>query len=150
MNHKSLLSSWFGLGLLMFVLQYPLQYIFALVGMAHMQSLAIAIAGMAAAMIITYCFYPHLMSPAFKIYAMITSFCMSMTIAIGYILTNSALRSSLNGMLQNIFYEAHIRTLLLTGSIIILGLLVQFGLWYLFITLGNKQMVKVLEKQAKR
>ena len=148
MDHKSILSSWFGLGLCMFILQYPFQYLFSLIGMIQMQSLAIAIAGLTAAMIFTYYFYRRTMSPLFKIYAMLTSFILSMLMAAIFVLSSSELRAAIKQIFSSLFIQGDLRSALVAGSLMIVGLLIQFGIWYLFITLGNKQMVNAIHKQS--
>jgi hypothetical protein len=148
MNYKSILSSWFGLGLLMAILQYPIQSIFKLIGMAQMQSIAIALTGLASAMLFTYYFYPHIMSPLFKIYAMITTVCISLSIALVIFLAlGSHFRQMIHAMFQEIaaMFQGFDARLIGFGILIIFGLLIQFALWYLFITLGNKQMVKIFQ-----
>jgi hypothetical protein len=84
------------------------------------------------------------MSPLFKIYAMLTSFLLSMLIATIFVLSSSELRSALSQIFSSLFTQ-DLRTAFLSGGLMIFGLLIQFGLWYLFITLGNKQMVKAIE-----
>ena len=145
MNIKSLLSSWLGLGLLIFAMQYPFQYLFKLIGMAEMQSLAVALAALTATMIFTYYVYPHIIDPLFKIYAILFAFFASLGLAALYILSNATLRTAFTTMLQELFQSFDSSTILITVAGMILGLIIQLGLWYLFITMGNKQMVKALE-----
>ncbi len=147
MNAKSLISSWFGLGMSIYVLQYPFQYLFQLLGMESMQSLAVAIAACTAAMLFTYYAYPRIMSPWFKIYAIITAVCASVFTAALFIISNPMLREWLGHLMQSIFQTDNMRTSLLTITFIVGGLLLQWAAWYLFITLGNKQMIKSLEQK---
>ena len=48
-------------------------------------------------------------------------------------------------MLQELFQSFDSSTILITVAGMILGLIIQLGIWYLFITMGNQQMVKALE-----
>ena len=95
MNFKSLFSSWLGLGLLIFAMQYPFQYFFKLIGMAEMQSLAVALAAFTATMIFTYYVYPHIIDRFFKIYAILTAFFASLGLAALYILKHLLLHKHL-------------------------------------------------------
>lgn len=146
MNVKSLFKSWFGLGLLIFILQYPSQYIFVLLGMDRMQALATAIAGLAASGIFTYYWHPHIMKPLFKIYAILTMVSFSLIMLSVMVFMNDSLRTILIMALQDLFNTSNIRTLIMTSIFTPLGLLIHGALWYLFITLGNNQMVNALKK----
>ncbi len=148
MNFKRIFSSWFGLGLLMFVLQYPFQYIFTLFNMPQMQTIALALAGSTAAMIFTYYLYPRIMSPFFKIYAMATTFCISTSIGLFIFLSDTALREEFSNMFQTMYQQTALRQIMVYGGVI-LFLLFQFCIWYFLIALGNKEMVKVLERTKK-
>ena len=81
---------------------------------------------------------------------MATSFCISLSIGLIIFLSNETLRSTLSEILKTMFQGADIRQIIVLGGAMIFGLLIQFGIWYLFITLGNKQMVKALEMRAKK
>lgn len=148
MNYKQIFASWFGLGLLMLALQYAFQYVFHLIGFTGIRSLAIVLSGFTASMIFTHYFYRRIMSPAFKIYAILTTFFLSIIIASGIIMSNPDLRSALQALLNSIFKGPDTKTYVFTIAFMIGILLIQFAVWYLFITMGNKQMVKHLQKEA--
>lgn len=150
MNFKHVFSSWFGLGILMLFWQYIFQFIFKLLaGSTSMNSLAILLSGMASAMIFTYYVYPRIMSPAFKIYAILTTTFISMVIAAGVIVSNDALRSAFYDVFNTKMQGFYANSYLIFGSMMAVALLIQGAAWYLFITLGNKQAVKTLPSTNK-
>jgi hypothetical protein len=145
MNFKKIFSSWFGLGILMFLLQYPINFLLKLLGGGtEMNLLAILLSGMVSAALFTYCIYPHIMSPKFKVAAILTTLCISVVVMILILKTVFNLTITMNTVTE-ILQRADFRI----TSLLLIGFLIQLGVWYLFVTLGNKQAVKTLQTTNK-
>jgi len=150
MNYKNVFSSWFGLGIFMLFLQFFFQLLFKLLsGTTQMTSLAILLSGMSSAMIFTHYVYPRIMSPAFKIYAILTTFLISMAIEAGIIISYDTLRSEFYDLLNTKMQGHDTKSYVIFGSMMVVGLLFQGITWYLFITLGNKLAIKQLQPTNK-
>lgn len=149
MNYKHYLASWFGLGLLMLVLQYPIWYIFKLLGMADMASVAIIVAGGSASMLYTQYINPHLMGRSFKIKAILTYFVISVPIALIALLFNSALITSLKTMIASL--EGFQVMLFIAASVgaFLFAVGIQALCLYFLIGYNNKLILQGLEKKAK-
>lgn len=78
MNIKSFIPTSYGLGICIFLLSYAMQILLNFMGIEGSHAIAAGTASFCGAMIFTYCFYPHLMSRAFKVYAILTLFAVSL------------------------------------------------------------------------
>ncbi len=151
MNYKHFLSSWFGLGLLTFMLQYPFFYLLKLIGMADLSSISIILAGFTASMLFTRQVYPHLMSRSFKIYAIFTYFGISLPVTVIALLSNGALRSVLFAQLQNLFATSPLSHILLffagTLASLLFALAIQAVALYFMIGMSNQQVIQDINKK---
>jgi hypothetical protein len=147
MNIKSLIPTSFGLGLCIFLISYAMQILLKFMGIEGAHAIAAGAASFSGAMLFTYYFYPHLMSRAFKIYAIITLFAVSILTLVLSLFVMGTFDIVRTGLTQ----IASDRTLLLAiiGSTIFSfafqGLLLYFGTYF-----GNKEGLKMLAAQNKK
>ena len=148
MNYKQLLHSWFGLGLLIFALQYPIWYAFRLFGMADMTSVAIIIAGVTASMIFTQYITTHAMSRSFKIKAIATYFGLSMPVTLTAFLFNSAVMAQFKAMFASLEGSEGFMVAAAGLAAFLFAIGLQAVCLYFLIGSLNKQILTELEKKS--